>query len=1064
MEHPQGRDFYKFDQSAMERLGNTSMPMSQLTVQRRMRPQIASIARKTLYNHLQDNESVMAYPDVRGLAKNMFFFHHTHAEGGMDEETMSKFNIFEASMIIGLVKHLLRQGVYAESGKIVVLCMYLGQLARIRDGFRDSTIDVVLDSRDEEELRNREGDTESKESEVPVEIGKVKVTDQVLLRTVDNFQGEEADVVLLSLVRNPGEGKSGSIGFLKSSNRANVALTRARHGLYVFGNGEILAARSEMWEQVVQEFKDQNAYGTSLPIACYRHPDYVRWVQNDSELRDISPDGGCLRPCSYILKCGHACPLKCHADDEDHVFVKCHKPCRQACNKGHHCKKECWMECGSCEFLLPEITLHCGHVLRNAPCHLQDDQSTFRCREQVEKDLPYCEHAAIVDCCQDPADVQCTVTCAQIMACCQTPCQSYCGACQRQSSVPGIRETHCVHRCDQELHCGHFCQQSCESDHAAACGTTNCRSSCVQRCPHRICSHDCSEPCLPCDNPCPWICKHHTCPVSCGIPCVRLPCDARCENILLCNHPCPSLCGEPCEQQICTICDSSSYQFTVDKRSRTMADIDPKSTDLSNITITLRCRHVFTVQALDEHWELTTAYEWSADTQTWIRPLFSPRVSVDVLGCPICWAPVTALRYGRLTKCANLNLLERNIATKMARQLAEIQAAFNQISQEQKSTAVQKATEIVKPRHNFSISAKAANSSQELRSQLISTKSTSLLSVEYLGKQMKKVSGIPGADSKRWIAAIQPLLDLYQQSLELGSKYLDHSATYTKNLHLLYQSELDLADQDLATSKKEASARKAANIQIGMVPPRAGTRLQVEATRMGINIRLLIGDLAEKCFLRLAGTETGADQFNAWYQFVVFIYQSCRHDAELAGGIAFNSKAYRQEFLSTLGVLAARWKITQFKANMAQSLYHQLDADRRNLALVKANTKAEFKNMQNSVQNIRLYIESRNATQPDVIREEYDVPSQHYLRMLSELIESLNAPMVVPLKNDESYLIKTAFTEQHCRGYWYTCPDGHIFTVSDFPGVTLITRCNECGLDIEGGLPVGTEHSNSGSN
>ena len=38
---------------------------------------------------------VKSYPDVRGLAKNMFFFHHTHAEGGTDEESTSKFNTFE---------------------------------------------------------------------------------------------------------------------------------------------------------------------------------------------------------------------------------------------------------------------------------------------------------------------------------------------------------------------------------------------------------------------------------------------------------------------------------------------------------------------------------------------------------------------------------------------------------------------------------------------------------------------------------------------------------------------------------------------------------------------------------------------------------------------------------------------------------------------------------------------------------------------------------------------------------------------------------------------------------
>ena len=51
--------------------------------------------------------------------------------------------------------------------------------------------------------------------------------------TVDRYQGQEADVVYLSFVRN----KTG-IGFLDSQNRMNVALTRAKYQLYLFGSSE----------------------------------------------------------------------------------------------------------------------------------------------------------------------------------------------------------------------------------------------------------------------------------------------------------------------------------------------------------------------------------------------------------------------------------------------------------------------------------------------------------------------------------------------------------------------------------------------------------------------------------------------------------------------------------------------------------------------------------------------------------------------------------------------------------------------------------------------------------
>lgn len=62
----------------------------------------------------------------------------------------------------------------------------------------------------------------------------------VILRTVDNFQGEEATIVIVSLVRNTSSGSHGAIGFLKSPNRTNVLLSRAKHGLFMLGMSTIL--------------------------------------------------------------------------------------------------------------------------------------------------------------------------------------------------------------------------------------------------------------------------------------------------------------------------------------------------------------------------------------------------------------------------------------------------------------------------------------------------------------------------------------------------------------------------------------------------------------------------------------------------------------------------------------------------------------------------------------------------------------------------------------------------------------------------------------------------------
>jgi superfamily I DNA and/or RNA helicase len=48
VDHPRGKAIYKFDQSTMERMSIAGMPMSKLSVQRRMRPEISKIARSAL--------------------------------------------------------------------------------------------------------------------------------------------------------------------------------------------------------------------------------------------------------------------------------------------------------------------------------------------------------------------------------------------------------------------------------------------------------------------------------------------------------------------------------------------------------------------------------------------------------------------------------------------------------------------------------------------------------------------------------------------------------------------------------------------------------------------------------------------------------------------------------------------------------------------------------------------------------------------------------------------------------------------------------------------------------
>jgi hypothetical protein len=95
MDNRRGRELFKFDRSLMERLAFNGLAMSQINVQRRMRPTISTLIRDTLYPALQDHDLVKSYPDVRGFSKNVFFFSHTHRENDGADDSASKYNTFE---------------------------------------------------------------------------------------------------------------------------------------------------------------------------------------------------------------------------------------------------------------------------------------------------------------------------------------------------------------------------------------------------------------------------------------------------------------------------------------------------------------------------------------------------------------------------------------------------------------------------------------------------------------------------------------------------------------------------------------------------------------------------------------------------------------------------------------------------------------------------------------------------------------------------------------------------------------------------------------------------------
>lgn len=255
-----------------QKLGGRAPHLVQLKEQRWMRPEIADLIRLEVYPELQDHPSLRGYPPVSGMRSNIFFMAHYVMEdgvatkpGALPDDTLSKSNRHEVTMVTALTCYLLKQGYRA--GEITVLTPYLRQLFELRAALSKVVV-TYTDERDElaletlalegeEETQGEEGRQGAESAASPSALYRASAKDRVRMATIDNFQGEESTIVVISLVRsNP----QGNIGFLKMANRVNVLLSRAKHGMYLIGNPETLGARPEgnIWPAVLDCLETRN--------------------------------------------------------------------------------------------------------------------------------------------------------------------------------------------------------------------------------------------------------------------------------------------------------------------------------------------------------------------------------------------------------------------------------------------------------------------------------------------------------------------------------------------------------------------------------------------------------------------------------------------------------------------------------------------------------------------------------------------------------------------------------------------------------------------------------------
>ena len=561
---------YKLDVSLFERMVNVGIQCETLNVQHRMRPEISALM-KHIYDDLKNHESVEKYEDIKGMKKNMFFINHNYMEDSCNQ-SHSHVNEHEAKFLVALCRHLMQQGYRAD--QITLLTTYTGQMYAIRDCLQEE--DAIKEPLKPENDSSFRG---------------VRVT------TVDNFQGEENDIILLSLVRS---NKDEKVGFIKIVNRACVALSRARKGFYCIGNFGLLSKHSDIWKKIVTDLKASSSIGNVLPVVCQIHNDEIS-VKTAEDFNTKVPMGGCQRPCAVRLKCGHACPLACHPSDRDHVEFRCQKPCekkRARCD--HTCPKRCWEVCEqNCEIEVEKELPICGHtmlvrcdtnpVMLKCQKRCEKDLScghrcqskcgescTEKCREIVKKTDWLCGHLVSIACSATPND--CFHPCEATLEC-GHPCSGTCGECRM-----GRIHKRCKLHCGRVLICSHSCMSRCKES------CPPCSAKCENLCGHSECPEKCGEPCTPCHEECLWKCPHHACTKKCSEMCERPRCNEPCNQVLSCGHDCCGLCKEECICAECTPVREIFFGTEENESARFLKLPD--------------CQHVFEVTCLDRY-ELT---------------------------------------------------------------------------------------------------------------------------------------------------------------------------------------------------------------------------------------------------------------------------------------------------------------------------------------------------------------------------------------------------------------------------------------------------------------------------
>ncbi|KIP03942.1 hypothetical protein PHLGIDRAFT_76808 [Phlebiopsis gigantea 11061_1 CR5-6] len=969
MDSARGKELFKFDRSLMERLADAKLPMTQINVQRRMRPDISHFIREILYPKLEDHSLVAEYPHVQGMQNDVYFLNHTNAEGGA-EDSSSKYNMYEVEMVRDLVLYFLRQGEYSGPGDIAVLCAYLGQLQKVRQALRDLKIAVAVDERDEQQLAHQ-GIAEE------VNFEQVVVAKHIALGTVDIFQGREAKIVIVSLVRNTGthETDSAPIGFLKSSNRINVSLSRAKHGLFILGNASNLR-KNKTWSTVLDEMEARGQIGPTLPIICPRHPNEVQEISKPGELSRFAPGGGCLLPCGTQLPCGHICPS---------VVIPsaiCHAPRLRV-------------------LAITRVKSAVSRIVATASS--QCTTSSFRSYARETGRRAMHEESR-----QEASSLR---------AFCDDGLSSGPREAQMQGGL--LRDSGLLR--EDLQHCGF--------SHADGPPQAPMRKAIVLS--PSLWSRLRQGASLP---PAVWSSEVQEALFG-ALSSLHGAVHVAFTELIHCL-----VCGEQCDIQVCPVCvDPGRKSDVVDFiMQRTLEQLDLTSTDVSERLITLGCRHFFTVETLDGHCQMSEFYD--VDEMGQFLSMKAPPSGYQLPPtCPTCRGPITSLRYGRVTKRATLDILEQNVASHMSKMLESMNPDMVQLSDtleklkediKKVTSDMDNVTEPAPSREAWLTEANAGalpvkfldnGAMHSIHGFSVVEAKAWFSVVKDIVRVYRRAHGLSatrGAHNKAYEGA---LTTLYR--LEMDAIAADPSrATDTPE-------PIALA----AVMKKIGQPPPKADVRFQIDTTFTLIELRFMLAEICAS-RIEALPLTET-------HEVGVQHRRLWTSFAAFVYRSCLDDSKKALAMAQNSSASRQAANCSIYAIRSefehlRFQITEDERNLTRPGATITREDRDRLGDRVKEAKEQMRITVNQVK--QKYIRSRPVATMDKLHQERQWFEENCGGKVARFVQALDeleifvrrGGVYAPLSMQEREMIVKAFDFGY-TGHFYNCPNGHPYTIGE---------------------------------